>query len=114
MLELDCPALSNTEQEFDLGDKKAVFDVECGVNHSGATGAEDLARLTAYTFDDCLIACANYNNLGVTDKTCVAAHFNTKLMNKQGGNCWLKSKIGKPQDVEEEKKNDLVEGYLKD
>lgn len=111
-VELDCPALSSSDRDVEFNRKTVTFNVECGVNHAGGAGSVDLLRLSAYTFDDCLRACAGYNDLGVTNVTCVAAHFNSMLMNQAGGNCWLKSKIGDRQEVEDDQKNNLVEGYL--
>ncbi|MBE3043078.1 hypothetical protein IMZ48_11000 [Candidatus Bathyarchaeota archaeon] len=40
-------------------------------------------------------------------------HFNAKLQNEAGGNCWLKSRIGEAEENENgNTKNDMVQGYL--
>ena len=113
MLELDCPALTGTAHEINFGLEKAVFRASCGVNNPAPHAAIDLARLPAYRFTDCLTACASYNNINSTDTSCDTVHFNAKLQNEAGGNCWLKSRIGEAEENENENtKNDMVQGYL--
>ena len=115
VLALDCPDLTDTIQALKLGDTTYKFRVTCGVNHAKGGGAEDMIVIPAYSFNDCITACASFNELGGIDKTCVMAHFNANIMTETGGNCWLKSKVGDIQVNENDKtKNLQVEAELLD
>lgn len=63
-----------------------------------------------------MTACAAFNDQdSVENTTCVLVHFNAKLflIGAEGGNCWLKSKLGSMQVVGGEGGVDhLVEGEL--
>lgn len=102
-LELDCPNLNDTTQQVSPDNKIARFRTTCGVNYSSAQGSTDITVLPAYSYRDCMLACAAFNNRGkVPDLSCVAVQFNSKIDNigRVGGNCWLKSTLG---DVSEKK-----------
>ena len=108
-VELDCPNLTGTTHEVQVGSSKVEFVARCGINHPSG----DLARLPAYSFRDCLIACATYNDYNVTARNCVATQFYSRLRTENGGNCWLKYEIGESQENENEKtKNDNVAAEL--
>lgn len=71
--------------------------------------------LPAYSLDDCITACASFNNVGVIDKTCLMVHFNAHIGATAGGNCWLKSKVGKPEvNNNPDSKDLMVEAELLD
>lgn len=69
-------------------------------------------RLPAYSYRDCLTACAAFNEEDSVNGTkCEAAHFNANLLTDGGGNCWLKSKKGdKKVTPEGDRKNIKVTG----
>ena len=114
--ELDCPALSDTTHRVTIGDSTSSFRANCGVNHPINKGSEDLAVIPAYSFGDCITACAAFNKLAaVKDTLCVLVHFNANLGLREanGGNCWLKTSIGEVEVNNDAKtKNDMVEGEL--
>ena len=98
-----------------MGGEKHFFRATCGVNHPQGKGSIDITALRAYSFDDCLKACVSFNKSGnVENTTCVLAHFNAHV-GTDGGNCWLKSKIGSVVvNDNESTKNLQVEGELLD
>ena len=60
----------------------------------------DLSYMTVYTFEECMDACLEYNDLpeGAGEKKCAAVTYNsnlTSIVDEQGGNCFLKDRPGK-------------------
>ncbi|SPO01573.1 uncharacterized protein DNG_04246 [Cephalotrichum gorgonifer] len=112
ILALDCPNLSATTNDVQIGGTKTTFRATCGANHPG----NDMTLLPAYSFHDCMLACAAFNAVdGLGDAKCVGIHFNAKLslLSSNGGNCWLKSKLGNVElSTDKETTNLMIAGQL--
>ena len=97
-LELDCPDLTGTSHKITPIKETFTFKATCGADYPTGSQNVDIVSIVAYTLDDCMRACAVFNERNtVPDTRCVAVHFYADLqwVVKRGGNCWLKSKIGK-------------------
>lgn len=66
----------------------------------GNDKVSDISYATAYTFEDCVQKCVDYNKDLKTGKKCAALSYVANLTDSfevkhLGGNCWLKDKRGK-------------------
>ena len=97
LLELDCPNIDGTNQVIALGDDSWTFEAKCGVDFNGNI---DILAIVAYSFRDCMKACASYNrNRGSND--CLAVEFSADMnaiVPNNFGTCFLKSGTGKQND----------------
>ncbi|RWA06138.1 hypothetical protein EKO27_g8966 [Xylaria grammica] len=87
LVKLDCPGLSD-DIAISLGTRSWVFTPACDIDYSGS----DFAAVIAYSFHDCLQACAAHNHFSDADE-CTAITFRadqTKYIPSDYGNCWLK------------------------
>ncbi|KAJ2991722.1 hypothetical protein NUW58_g2412 [Xylaria curta] len=88
VVKLDCPGLAE-DIAISLGsDISWVFTPACNIDYTGS----DFAAIIAYSFHDCLQACATHNWFGGEDE-CSAITFaadQTHYIPKDHGNCWLK------------------------
>ncbi|KAI1421031.1 hypothetical protein F5Y12DRAFT_770258 [Xylaria sp. FL1777] len=87
VVKLDCPGLTN-DIAISLGADSWVFTPACGVDYTGS----DFGAVIAYSFHDCLQACAAHNHFSGEDE-CTALTFGanqTKYIPTNYGNCWLK------------------------
>lgn len=67
------------------------FQLNCNKNFPGS----DLLNFVAYTLDDCIEACSNYNNINQTT-ICRGIVFNANMdliTEEYNGNCYLKSSM---------------------
>ncbi|KAK4654439.1 hypothetical protein QC762_403760 [Podospora pseudocomata] len=90
LLDFDCGRIALSRQIITLGTNSWSFDVNCMMDFKGV--GVDLTGMTSYTFEDCIKACAIYNNIA-RNNTCVGVGFSanlTTILPKVGGNCWLK------------------------
>ncbi|KAK0744321.1 hypothetical protein B0T21DRAFT_380643 [Apiosordaria backusii] len=90
LIDFDCGRVALSRQIITLGTNSWSFDVNCMMDFVGP--GVDLTGMTSYTFEDCIKACAIYNNMA-RNNTCVGVHFNanlTRIVPRVGGNCWLK------------------------
>ncbi|KAK4199257.1 hypothetical protein QBC40DRAFT_340651 [Triangularia verruculosa] len=90
LLDFDCGRMALSRQIITLGSNSWSFDVNCMMDVKGV--GVDLTGMTSYTFEDCIKACAIYNNMA-RNNTCVGVGFSanlTTILPKVGGNCWLK------------------------
>lgn len=90
LLDFDCGRIAISRQIITLGTNSWSFDVNCMMDFKGV--GVDLTGMTSYTFEDCIKACAIYNNIA-RNNTCVGVGFSanlTTILPKVGGNCWLK------------------------
>lgn len=74
-----------------LGTLSWGFDVNCMMDY--VSPGVNLAGMTAYTFGDCIRACAMFNNFA-RNNTCMGVFFNANLTTSLpmfNGNCFLKS-----------------------
>ena len=111
LLELDCPNLTGSTHRIDLGDNTYSFKANCGVNHAEG----DLTTVVAYSYEDCMIACAAFNHIAnIKDTKCVAVHFNAQMRTSKGGNCWLKKKLNDLSVSTSSQANDQMELELLD
>ncbi|KAI0444083.1 hypothetical protein F4803DRAFT_278786 [Xylaria telfairii] len=87
VVKLDCPGLT-TDKTIFLGSDSWVFTTACGIDYNGS----DFAAVIAYSFDDCLQACAAHNHFSKEDE-CTFITFKanqTRYIPSDYGNCWLK------------------------
>lgn len=103
-LALDCPGVDRTTHSSFDGKR---FSLECNVDNLGkgrevaGTSIADLATVYAYSYQDCLDACASYNRMGSrfagrpSSMACRSASFRTDMNGDfptdDGGNCYLKN-----------------------
>ncbi|KAH6617710.1 hypothetical protein B0J18DRAFT_492694 [Chaetomium sp. MPI-SDFR-AT-0129] len=90
ILDFDCGRLSTNRQLITLGTATWGFDVQCMMDYLGP--GVDVAGMTAYTFGDCLRACAMFNRFA-RNNTCLGVFFSANLTTSlpmYGGNCFLK------------------------
>ncbi|KAK0671949.1 hypothetical protein QBC41DRAFT_383968 [Cercophora samala] len=90
LLDFDCGRVALSRQIITLGTNSWSFDVNCMMDFRGV--GVDLTGMTSYTFEDCIRACAIYNNMA-RNNTCVGVGFSanlTTILPRVGGNCWLK------------------------
>ncbi|KAK4145630.1 uncharacterized protein C8A04DRAFT_26630 [Dichotomopilus funicola] len=90
ILDFDCGRLSTNRQLITLGTATWGFDVQCMMDYIGP--GVDVAGMTAYTFGDCLRACAMFNRFA-RNNTCLGVFFSANLTTSlpmYGGNCFLK------------------------
>ncbi|KAK4175090.1 hypothetical protein QBC36DRAFT_190718 [Triangularia setosa] len=90
LLDFDCGRVALSRQIITLGTNSWSFDVNCMMDFKGP--GVDLTGMTSYTFEDCIRACAIYNNMA-RNNTCVGVGFSanlTTILPRVGGNCWLK------------------------
>ncbi|KAI0521430.1 hypothetical protein F5B22DRAFT_596797 [Xylaria bambusicola] len=88
MVKLDCPGGLDNDMAITLGDKSWTFKPTCDVDYSGG----DFGAVIAYSFHDCLQACAAHNSFSGKDE-CTAITYRTdqtKYIPSNYGNCWLK------------------------
>lgn len=118
MLELDCPNLTDTTHKVTPIKQTFTFGATCGEDYPTGGPNVDIISIVSYTLSDCMRACAVFNERNtVPDTKCVAVHFyaDLKWIVERGGNCWLKSDIGKPVvDRDEDTKNLHVKADLED
>jgi hypothetical protein len=91
VLDFDCGKMSMSRQLVTLGSFSWGFDVHCMMDYVGP--GVDLAGMTAYSFGDCIKACAMFNNFA-RNNTCLGVFFNANLTTSLpmfDGNCFLKS-----------------------
>lgn len=91
VVEFDCGKISMSRQLVTLGTLSWGFDVNCMMDYAGP--GVDLAGMTAYSFGDCIRACAMFNNFA-RNNTCLGVFFNANLTTSlpmNNGNCFLKS-----------------------
>ncbi|KAI0426676.1 hypothetical protein F5Y09DRAFT_318222 [Xylaria sp. FL1042] len=87
VVKLDCPDLTN-DIAISLGADSWVFTPACGTDYTGS----DFGAVIAYSFHDCLQACAAHNHFSGEDE-CTALTFaanQTQYIPSNYGNCWLK------------------------
>ncbi|RYC62240.1 hypothetical protein CHU98_g3958 [Xylaria longipes] len=87
VVKLDCPGLT-ADIAISLGADSWGFTPACGIDYSGS----DFGAVIAYSFQDCLQACAAHNHFSGNDE-CMAITFKanqTSSVPKDYGNCWLK------------------------
>ncbi|SPO01223.1 uncharacterized protein DNG_03970 [Cephalotrichum gorgonifer] len=93
ILELDCPNINDKTRRVSVGDTTSIFRRICGVNYP----FNDITRLPAYSFLDCMRACVVFNIMDgvVKNITCGGVYFDTHIDSivNNGGNCWLKTKL---------------------
>jgi hypothetical protein len=95
VVKLDCPGTTG-DMPISLGSNTWVFTPSCGVDYNGG----DFAAVIAYSFHDCMQACAAHNYFS-GKKECTALTFKanqTEEIPKDYGNCWLK--MGKPNGIQ--------------
>ncbi|KAK4150656.1 hypothetical protein C8A00DRAFT_17857 [Chaetomidium leptoderma] len=91
ILDFDCGRISMNRQVVTLGTSSWGFDVNCMMNYIGP--GVDIAGMTAYSFDDCIGACAVFNQFA-RNNTCLGVFFNANLTTSlpmHHGNCFLKA-----------------------
>ena len=91
IVDFDCGRISMSRQLVTLGTFSWGFDVNCMMDYVGP--GVDLAGMTAYSFGDCIRACAMFNNFA-RNNTCLGVFFNANLTTSlpmNNGNCFLKS-----------------------
>ncbi|KAG7286430.1 hypothetical protein NEMBOFW57_008740 [Staphylotrichum longicolle] len=91
VLDFDCGRISMKRQLVTLGTLSWGFDVNCMMDY--VSPGVNLAGMTAYTFGDCIRACAMFNNFA-RNNTCMGVFFNANLTTSLpmfNGNCFLKS-----------------------
>jgi hypothetical protein len=91
IIDFDCGRISMNRQVVTLGTKSWGFDVQCMMDYVGP--GVDIAGMTAYSFGDCIKACAMFNKFA-RNNTCLGVFFNANLTTSLpmwNGNCFLKS-----------------------
>ncbi|AEO64443.1 uncharacterized protein THITE_32223, partial [Thermothielavioides terrestris NRRL 8126] len=91
IIDFDCGRISTSRQVVTLGALSWGFDVSCMMDYVGP--GIDIVGMTAYTFDDCIRACAMLNNFA-RNNTCLGVFFNANLTTSlpaNHGNCFLKA-----------------------
>jgi hypothetical protein len=89
-----CPGLGGTLQRSIVGSTSWNFQIKCQGDFLGRTNAEiDIMAMRAYTFNDCLKACATYNKQKGSN-ACRAVAFNADLEYTGNGNCYIKNGTG--------------------
>lgn len=99
LLKLDCPRLNNTKQTITLGGgapaKSWTFTPYCSADYNDV---KDIGAFIAYSFRDCLQACASMN-LNAGKNVCLGVEFNADMKSiipDNYGNCFLKPKLNPP------------------
>ncbi|KAI1437168.1 hypothetical protein GGR50DRAFT_646355 [Xylaria sp. CBS 124048] len=93
-VKLDCPQLSD-DMSISFSGDTWVFTPACGIDYNGG----DFGALIAYSFHDCLHACAAHNHFS-GNESCTTVTFRanqTEWVPESFGNCWLKA--GEPGPV---------------
>ena len=90
----DCSSLSSPYTAIN----NALFNIQCQTDyilpHTG------LLSIYVYQFEDCINACATYNNgINKANSTCYSASYHIGVSradqsDKGGGNCWLRGVAG--------------------
>jgi hypothetical protein len=91
IIDFDCGRISMNRQVVTLGTASWGFDVNCMMDYIGP--GVDLAGMTAYTFGDCIRACAMFNKFA-RNNTCLGVFFSANLTTSlpmHNANCFLKS-----------------------
>ncbi|KAH6617196.1 hypothetical protein F5144DRAFT_596250 [Chaetomium tenue] len=91
VIDFDCGRISMNRQVVTLGTASWGFDVNCMMDYIGP--GVDLAGMTAYTFGDCIRACAMFNKFA-RNNTCLGVFFSANLTTSlpmHNANCFLKS-----------------------
>jgi hypothetical protein len=91
IIDFDCGRISMNRQVVTLGTSSWGFDVSCMMDYIGP--GVDIAGMTAYTFGDCIKACAMFNKFA-RNNTCLGVFFNANLTTSipmHNANCFLKS-----------------------
>ncbi|KAI0025825.1 hypothetical protein F4780DRAFT_774677 [Xylariomycetidae sp. FL0641] len=106
ILDLDCPNLDGTTEQWAFEDSAWEFHLSCGTDYSG----HGFQSVQVSTLDDCLHACGMRNYFAGTDD-CVAFifHSNLTLIAPGRGNCVLKNSTS---DFVENLGNDHASGAL--
>ncbi|KAK4159310.1 hypothetical protein QBC43DRAFT_373922 [Cladorrhinum sp. PSN259] len=93
VLALDCPSPVNpsptVKLEGPLGKPVTSFQMNCGMDNAGF----DIVNIMAYSFDDCMRACAMYNWFS-RPQQCVGVQFWAPISSAKkawDGNCFLKN-----------------------
>ncbi|KAI3332493.1 hypothetical protein HD806DRAFT_480764 [Xylariaceae sp. AK1471] len=110
VVKLDCPGLTD-DIAISLGADSWVFTPSCGTDYSGS----DFGAVIAYSFNDCLQACAAHNHFSGKDE-CTALTFKanqTLEIPKDYGNCWLKTGTPKGNKVTDKTANLACGALLK-
>lgn len=96
--------MDGKEMTIRMREKDVVFKTECATDYY--LQQIDLISTVAYSFENCVRACAAMNSYiertPVKNATCIAVVFNANMLGNvdlHGGNCWLKSKIGEKKTV---------------
>lgn len=88
-VELNCPDINNSQMYAAVGGRQSIFRPSCGIDYNG----NDIGGAIAYSFQDCLWACAAMNNFS-KNNTCLAVTFHAALSNSVSRNqinCFLKN-----------------------
>ncbi|KAL1843123.1 hypothetical protein VTJ49DRAFT_3070 [Mycothermus thermophilus] len=93
VIDFPCGRMSRDRQMVTLGTATWGFDVHCMMDY--AAPGIDIAGMTAYSFGDCIRACAMLNRFA-RNNTCVGVFFSANLttsLPRHGANCFLKSSL---------------------
>ena len=74
-----------------LSTSKNSFNIHCDTDY--IQGSADFMILIAFTFEDCIAACASYNQKVPTlhpNSTCYGVSFDVDVRENEGPNCFLK------------------------
>jgi hypothetical protein len=93
---VECPAIRNTVYTS----SGQSFRKECSKNYSHAEGANDVGTIKAFSMDECIELCVDYNN-DHGARSCIAV---TWVYEGEQGTafnyCWLKGSVGKKTDFD--------------
>jgi hypothetical protein len=91
-IKIDCPTPNVYVPGSERGAKSRY---NCEPRRSVGLGGVDVAAFTAYTFQQCVDACSQWNELSTKSQPCKAVVIAADLGNRRtignGANCWLKS-----------------------
>lgn len=91
--------MTNSRHSAEIDEERYLFEAECGVDIRG----EGVTMMTtvAYSFDDCMKACASYNYYAGSS-ACVGVAFSQdlSLIETNYGTCWLKNATGETFEFE--------------
>ena len=91
----DCASLASPytppKSILSLPTSNDSFNIHCDTDYIDAS--VDFMTLLAFTFEDCIVACASYNQRNPTlhpNSTCYGVSFDVDVRENEGPNCFLK------------------------